>query len=91
MGLQYYLPIASGRVWVSGVYSRIESDNIAELTPPANDGAVFEKSEYYDGNLFIGVSPAVQFGLSFQTTKQTYADDETTTNYRSELSSHFFF
>src|SRR6185503_6865029 len=37
-GLQYYLPIGGGRVWISSVYSRTWSDNIKTLTPAPSWG-----------------------------------------------------
>lgn len=73
-GLQYYLPIGGGDVWVSGVYSQIESDNIKEVTPTASRGAVFTKMEYMDASVGVAITPAVSLGLSFQTLKQTFGD-----------------
>jgi hypothetical protein len=74
LGLQYYLPIAGGRVWVSATASRIESANILSLTPEASRGGVFFRQDYVDGNLFAAVTPEVQVGISFQVTQQTFGD-----------------
>jgi hypothetical protein len=74
VGLQYYLPIDAGRVWVSANVSRLESSNIRALTPEASRGGVFVKQEYLDMNVFGAVTPAVQLGLSFQATRQWYGD-----------------
>ncbi|MES1172473.1 MAG: hypothetical protein ABUL77_04485 [Bacteroidota bacterium] len=73
-GLQYHLPFAAGRVWLSGIYSRIWSDDIKELTPFTSWGAIFTKMEYIDGNLGIDITPSIALGLSFQTVQQTFAD-----------------
>jgi hypothetical protein len=73
-GAQYYLPIGNGRLWISGIYSRVWSDNIKKLTPQASWGAIFTKMEYIDANLGVDITPAVALGLSFQTVKQTFAD-----------------
>ncbi len=73
-GLQYYLPIANGRVWVAGIYSRIWSDNIKPLTPYPSYGAIFTKMEYIDANVGYDITPALVLGLSFQTVKQTFGD-----------------
>jgi hypothetical protein len=73
-GLQYYLPIENNRVWVSGLYSRIWSDNIKTLTPMDSLGAIFTKMEYIDGSIQMELSPAVVLGISFQTVQQTFAD-----------------
>jgi len=74
VGAQYYLPIGNGRVWISGIYSRIWSDNIRKLTPPVSYGSIFTKMEYIDGNVGVDITPAVALGLSFQTVKQTFGD-----------------
>jgi hypothetical protein len=73
-GIQYYLPIGNGRVWVSGIYSRVWSSNMKELTPFPSWGGVFTKMDYIDGNIGVDITPAVVAGLSFQTVKQTFAD-----------------
>jgi hypothetical protein len=74
LGLQYYLPIGGGRVWVAGLYSRTWSDNIKTLTPAPSWGGIFTKMEYIDANLGIDITPSVVLGLSFQTVKQTFGD-----------------
>jgi hypothetical protein len=90
-GLQYYLPIFSGSVWVSGNYSRIQSANIIALTPIPGRGGVYWKSEYYDGNLFIAITDNVHTGFSFQSVKQTLGDEVVARNYRSEFAMQMFF
>jgi hypothetical protein len=74
VGLQYYLPIGWGRVWIAGIYSRAWSDNIQTLTPEPSWGGIFTKMEYIDANLGVDITRAVVLGLSFQTVKQTFAD-----------------
>lgn len=82
VGAQYYLPIWNGNVWLSGVYSRVSSDNIKELTPAASWGGVFTKMEYIDASLGFAITPALLMGFSFQTLKQTFADvSAATPNY----------
>jgi hypothetical protein len=73
-GLQYYLPVDQGRIWLAGIYSRVWSDNIKELTPAPSWGGIFTKMEYIDGNVGFDITPAVVLGLSFQTVKQTFGD-----------------
>lgn len=73
-GLQYFLPIGAGRVWIAGIYSQIKSDNIKKLTPFPSYGGIFTKMEYIDANVGFDITPAVALGLSFQTVKQTFAD-----------------
>jgi hypothetical protein len=102
-GLQYYLPVAKGRVWVSGIYGQLASNNITDLTPAPSWGAVYKFSRYVDGNLFIALTPSVQLGMSFQYTQQTYGDNQVVQpsgvvgplakpfNMRAEGSATFFF
>jgi hypothetical protein len=73
-GLQYYLPIGKGSVWLAGIYSRVWSNNIKDLTPFPSFGAIFTKMEYFDANLGIDITPAVVLGLSFQSVRQTFGD-----------------
>src|SRR6185503_15207416 len=91
VGIQYYLPVADGRVWISGNYSQLKSDNIVKYTPIPGRSAVYEKAQYFDGNLFIGLSEAVQLGYSFQFVEQTFGDGVKARNYRNEGAVHFFF
>jgi hypothetical protein len=64
----------NNRIWVSGLYSRVWSDNLKELTPMTSLGAIFTKMEYIDANIQMEITPAVVLGVSFQTVKQTFAD-----------------
>ena len=73
-GVQYYLPIDHGHVMISGIYSRIWSNNIKDLTPFPSYGGIFTKMEYFDANLSIDFTPAVVMGISFQSVQQTFGD-----------------
>jgi hypothetical protein len=75
VGLQYYFPIDGGRLWLTGIYSKVESDNIKELTPAQNHGAIFTEMEYMDASLTFEVTPAVVLGFSFQTVQQSFGDE----------------
>jgi hypothetical protein len=74
VGLQYYLPIDEGRVWVSATASRLESNNLRLLTPEGGRGAIFTQQDYLDGNLFVELTPACEVGLSYQVTQQVFGD-----------------
>jgi hypothetical protein len=74
-GVQYYLPIDKGRIWIAGIYSRIWSNNIKDLTPAPSWGGIFTKMEYWDANVSIDITPAVVLGLSYQSVKQTFGDE----------------
>ncbi|HTM43851.1 MAG TPA: hypothetical protein VL137_02790 [Polyangiaceae bacterium] len=89
--IQYYLPIADGKVWISGSYAQSFSSNLRSLTPLPARGAVATKSQYMDASLFFAWTEALQTGVGFQTVKQTYADGVEARDNRTELGMHFFF
>ncbi len=96
-GFQYYLP-PTGRVFITGNYSRGASDNIAGLYHPysptqpwVNAQAVFKSSWYVDGNIFFDVTPAARVGLSFQRVNQVFADGTSAYNNRYEMTWLYFF
>ena len=85
-------PVAAGnRVWVSGVFSGIQSTNLASITPPSVQSTIWTKGYYYDGNLFVAITPAVQADLSYQYMQQTYGDGLIAKNRRIEAALHYFF
>ena len=91
VGLQYYLPVADGRLWISGNFAHLESSNIVELTPIAGRSAVYDQAQYIDGNLFVAFTSYLQTGYSFQMIEQTFGDGVKARNYRSEGALHLFF
>jgi len=97
VGVQYYLPVWDGRLWVSGNYSQLKSNNIVALTPENSRGGVFYWQEYYDANAYASLTPAVQLGLSYQYTHQIFGDHPfdgahpESHNHRAELGFRFFF
>jgi hypothetical protein len=90
-GAQYYLPIRVLRVWLTGVYANLTSNNLGELTPLPNHGDIFSKAEYMDGSLFVGITPDVHVGFSLQQTKQTRPDGSSSRNVRAHFATNFFF
>ena len=91
VGVQYYLPVPTFRVWVTGLYARVESHNLKELTPAANYGDIFTKAEYMDGSLFVGIAPNLHFGISGQVTKQERGDGAEPRNIRVHFATNLFF
>jgi hypothetical protein len=99
--LQYYLPIAGGRVWVAATHSEVKSTNIQEITPLAGWGGIFTRSWYNDASLFVAITNQIQIGVAFQRTHQWLGPEidpvtkalgpVTATNYRSELGMNMFF
>jgi hypothetical protein len=98
IGLQYYLPVDAGRIWISATASRLESANILALTPEASRGGIFTRQDYVEGNVFAAVTPVLQVGLSYQLTEQTFGDlpfglpnHPKGRNQRAELGARLFF
>jgi hypothetical protein len=97
VGVQYYLP-PTGRVFVTGNYSRSDSSNIGSLFHPdsprqpwVNPLAVFHAARYADANLFVDVTPPMRVGLSYQYVAQAFTDGTTAHNHRGEMTVLYFF
>jgi hypothetical protein len=91
VGAQYYLPISVMRVWVTGLYAQVESDNLKDLTPLMNHGGIFTKAQYMDGSLFVGITPDVHLGASLQMTEQERANGTRPKNTRVHVATNLFF
>jgi hypothetical protein len=91
IGGQYYLPIASGKVFVSGNYAEARSGNVANWADPGQLPSIFTRTRYYDANVFWDIAASVRAVISYQYYKQTFADGETGHNVRTELSGYFWF
>jgi hypothetical protein len=89
--LQYYLPIADGKVWVAGSISQVHSSNLRALTPLPSRGGIYTRSSYADVSLFVALTKQLQVGAAFQSVTQKFADGVSAKNYRTELATHFFF
>lgn len=91
LNMQYYLPIADGKVWIAGSYSEIRSTNLRALTPLPSRGGIYTRSTYADVSLFVALTKQLQVGTAFQMVEQKFADKVTAKNYRTEFGTHFFF
>jgi hypothetical protein len=86
-GLQYYLP-PSGKVWLSANYSHLESGN-AHLYGKAT--SVWDKQDWFDGNLMFDATPFARFGVEFSRTQQTYVDKVEADDNRFQFSAFLLF
>ncbi|HTA87959.1 MAG TPA: hypothetical protein VK745_00235 [Polyangiaceae bacterium] len=92
LNAHYHLPIADGKkLWISGTYSLVKSSNALALTPTQGRAFVWDNGQYLDANLWWGVTPAAQVGLSFERTQQTFGDGTVAHNDRGEGAFYFFF
>jgi hypothetical protein len=85
-GAQYYLP--NGKVWLSANYSHLSSQN-AHLYGAANK--VFDKQDWFDGNLMFDVTANARFGLEVSRTRQTYVDGVDANDTRGQFSAFLIF
>ncbi|MDP8999853.1 MAG: hypothetical protein M3O46_07055 [Myxococcota bacterium] len=88
VGAQYYLPVLNGKLWISGNYSHLESNNI-DLYGPA--GKVTKAEDWFDANVFVDPVGALRIGLEYANFNTMYADGLHATNHRLQLSSFFIF
>ncbi|HVW28227.1 MAG TPA: hypothetical protein VHC69_22845 [Polyangiaceae bacterium] len=88
VGLQYYLP-PSGKIWISGNYSHMKSNNAADYV--ADKSTVFTKSDWVDGNIFWDALPPLRLGVEYAYFHQTYGDDKTAKNHRVQFSAWYMF
>lgn len=90
VGAQYYLP-PSGKLWISGNYSHMNSANAKDYVDPKSATKVFTKSSWADGNVFWDALPAVRLGIEYAFFQQTYADGKDATNHRVQFSGFYIF
>jgi hypothetical protein len=94
VGAQYYLPMPA-RVWVSGNYSHMNSNNINALAGPGSSSSaptkIFDKEDWADGNLFFAANDAVRFGLEYAWFRQTYLDGVKANDKRVQFSAFYVF
>jgi hypothetical protein len=113
VGLQYYLPFLEGRAVITGNYSHAYSDNVQQQPTNvyANEKAAggdptrtFKAANYYDANLFVGLTDSFKVALSWQHVEQIFLASGAATlgqpvvmrdspehNDRFEISTFFFF
>jgi hypothetical protein len=91
LNLQYYLPVAGGKVWVAITHSEIKSSNLKDITPLAGWGGIFTHSWYNDGTLFVAITDQIQVAGAYQRTHQEFGDGVTATNNRIEVGLNMFF
>ncbi len=94
-GLQYYLPATDGKLWISGNFSRTESNNAHFYacatgcsTTPSKAMAAYD---WFDVNLFVDPTPAVRIGLEYANYNTEYVDGVHAINHRGQLSGFFIF
>jgi hypothetical protein len=87
-GLQYYFPKLDGRLWISGNYSHLDSNNTKFHGAAA---AVRDSEDWFDINLFGDLTPAVRLGLEYAWYDDHYVDGKDAINHRVQLSAFYLF
>ena len=88
LNLQYYTPIADGNVWLSGVFTDLQSDNAGNFAKP---GAALADQKYASVALFLDVTPATRLGIEGAWTRQKMSDQSVRVNRRGLFSMWFIF
>ena len=98
IGAQYYLPGCNGKLWISGNFSHMQSDNIHYFTisSPTYTGqkatALTSGETFYDVNIFVDPVPAFRLGLEAANMISEYVDaGHHASNQRLQLSGFFIF
>jgi hypothetical protein len=104
VGLEYYLPGLDGKVWISGNYSHVQSNNSSQFARantdlPNPDGwflqtdqaQVRHGEDWWDANVFFDPIESVRVGLEFAEFLDHYVDGYTAKNYRAQASGFFLF
>lgn len=89
VGIQYILPLEE--VWISANYSHMKSSNATRYTDATGAAKIFNKSHWWDVNLFYDMTKAVRFGGEFAQFMQTYGDGKTAKNNRFQFSAFYIF
>jgi hypothetical protein len=88
LGLQYYLPTPN-RTFIAVNYSHMHSSDIAALG--ATSTKLFDKSDWFDVNLFADANAAVRFGLEYAYFHQNFLDGSVGKNSRIQFSAFYIF
>jgi hypothetical protein len=88
VGVQYYLPGADGKVWVSANYSHLQSANTKNYGAAAK---ARDSLDWFDVNLFADATAALRFGLEYANFNDRYVDGTHAINHRLQLSGFYLF
>ncbi len=91
VGLQYYLPGAAGKMWVSTNFSYTGSDNNTSFTNVAAVSKLRLKEFWGDANFFLDLTPSVRFGLEYANFHDVYGDGVVAVNHRAQFSGFFLY
>jgi len=88
LGAQYYFPGLKGKLWVSGNYSHMFSDNLRQFGTATKLTSVYD---WFDVNLFVDPIPAIRVGAEYANFNTQYVDGAHAIDHRVQLSGFFIF
>lgn len=88
VGLQYYLPGLDRKVWVSGLYSHVESPNAKSYSPKTRTR---DDLDWFAVQAFWDIGMGLRVGAAYERTDDHYADDVRATNHRAIANGYFLF
>jgi hypothetical protein len=90
VGVQYYLPIGDGLMFVSANYAHLSSNN-AQFYRASATTTPRTAEDWADANLFVDATPAVRFGLEYAFFHDKFTDGTFANNHRIQLSAFYIF
>ena len=92
VGVQYYLPELDGKVWVSGNFSHLTSNNIGTFAVEQNTAkSVLQDIYWFDANVFVDPLPNIRFGLEYANFQSKSVSDVLAVNQRLQFSGFLLF
>jgi hypothetical protein len=88
VGAQYYLPGLGGKMWLSGNYSHMFSDNMHLYGTATKLTSVYD---WFDVNVFVDPTPSIRVGAEYANFNTQYVDGAHAINHRVQLSGFFIF
>jgi hypothetical protein len=90
VGVQYYLPVADGMMWVSANYSHLSSNNAQYYRASATTTPRIAE-DWADANFFVDATPAVRLGLEYAWFHDKFTDGTFANNHRIQFSAFYIF
>lgn len=86
IGAEYYLPGLDGRMWVSGNYAFVTSNNVKLFS-----GDTRQTEDWFDVNVFGDVTNSIRLGVEYAYFHDLYNDGKSGINHRSQFSAFYMF
>jgi hypothetical protein len=91
LGAEYTIPGCNGKLWISGNFSHMQSNNIWHYTNATAASALTSGETWYDVNVFVDPVPGARLGIEAANMISEYVDGKQASNQRLQLSGFFIF